>query len=196
MSLLPFLFLLAATPSAGAPAEPREGVLVYEGPADAAPDPSTYGFTLHAKGDVPFVAVDEANLRGSATVDAPVVRTLRLGSQLQVLEAVSGPVLVKDRVDRWYRVRTPGAEPQEGFVLGNVLTPLAATRDLDGDGQEESLAVSITSDFMVRVRVVEPELADKRKKAVAALDFLMPQAAAGKRGGRARLVPVSAKTPA
>ncbi|WP_309891101.1 SH3 domain-containing protein [Archangium sp.] len=185
MSLLPLLLVLAATP--------REGVLVYEGPVDVTSPPSTYGFTTYAKGDTPFVAVDEANLRGSAALDAPVVRTLRLGHALQVLEVASETVLVKDRVDRWYRVRTSGAEPQEGFVLGNVLTPLAATRDLDGDGQEESLAVSFTSDFLVRVRVVEPELAARHKRAVAALDFLLPQAAAGRRGGRARLVPVSAK---
>ncbi|WP_257461692.1 SH3 domain-containing protein [Archangium lipolyticum] len=193
MSLLPLLLVLAATPSESASAAPREGVLVYEGPVDVTAAPSTYGFTTYAKGDTSFVAVDEANLRGSASLDAPVVRTLRLGSVLQVLEVASGTVLVKDRVDRWYRVRTSEAEPQEGFVLGNVLTPLAATRDLDGDGQEERLAVSFTSDFMVRVRVVEPELAARKKRAVAALDFLLPEAAAGRRGGRARLVPVSAK---
>ncbi len=193
MCLLPLLLVLAATPPGSESAVPSGGVLTYEGPADGAAEPSTHGFTTYAKGDAPFVAVDEANLRGAASLDAPVVRTLRLGSALRVLEVASGPVLVKDRVDRWYRVRTPGAEPQEGFVLGNVLTPLAATRDLDGDGQEERLAVSFTSDFVVRVRVVEPEFAATNKRAVAALDFLVPQAAGGKRGGRARLVPVSAR---
>ena len=63
MSLLPLLLLLAATPSTSAPTLPREGVLLYEGPADGASAPSTYGFTTYAKGDQPFVAVDEANLR-------------------------------------------------------------------------------------------------------------------------------------
>jgi hypothetical protein len=184
MSLLPLLLVLTTTASPGA------GVLAYEGPAEAA-DPSAYKFTKYEQGDKPFLAVDEANLRGSASIDAPVVRTLRLGSQVEVLEVVSEALFVKDRVDRWYRVRTRDAEPKEGFVLGNVLTPLAATSDLDGDGKEESLAVSFTSDFVVRVRVLEPELATKHKRAVAALDFLMPEAAAGKRGGRAGLVEAS-----
>ncbi|HYO72202.1 MAG TPA: SH3 domain-containing protein, partial [Archangium sp.] len=192
MSLLPLLLVLcAASPEGALTAGPPEGTLVYEGLFIPSADPSTYTFTTYAPGDKPFLAVDEANLRGSASIDAPVVRTLRLGSQVEVLEAVSEAILVKDRVDRWYRVRTPGAEPQEGFVLGNVLTPLAATSDLDGDGKEESLAVSFTSDFVVRVRVLEPELAARRKRAVAALDFLLPEAEAGKRGGRARLVRVS-----
>ncbi len=191
MILLPLFLLLAAAPTEGSlTASPGAGVLVYEGPADAA-DPAAYGFTRYAQGDKPFLAVDEANLRGGASIDAPVVRTLRLGSQVEVLEVVSEALFVKDRVDRWYRVRTQDAEPKEGFVLGNVLTPLAATRDLDGDGKEESLAVSFTSDFVARVRVLEPELATKRKRAVAALDFLLPEGADGKRGGRARLVETS-----
>lgn len=192
MNLLPILLVLAAASPEGTLSAPplKDDVLVYEGPAEAATDPSAYAFTTYAPGDKPFLSVDEANLRGSASIDAPVVRTLRLGSQVEVLELVSEATFVKDRVDRWYRVRTAEAEPKEGFVLGNVLTPLAATGDLDGDGKEESVAVSFTSDFVIRVRVLEPELAARGKRAVAALDFLMPEEQ-GKRGGRARLVKVS-----
>ena len=194
MSPLSLLLVLCAAAPEGAPLPvPPEGTLVYEGPVIPGSDPSAYTFTTYAPGDKPFLAVDEANLRGSASIDAPVVRTLRLGSQVEVLEARSGAAFVKDRVDRWYRVRTSGAEPQEGFVLGNVLTPLAVTGDLDGDGKEESMAVSFTADFVVRVRVLEPELASKRKKAVAALDFLLPETSSSGRGGRARLVKVSAE---
>ncbi len=192
MSLLPVLLILfAASPEGSLSPPPPRDVLVYQGPTEAAADPSAYAFTTYAPGDKPFLSVDEANLRGSASIDAPVVRTLRLGSQVEVLEVASETTLVKDRVDRWYLVRTTEAEPKEGFVLGNVLTPLAVTGDLDGDGKPESLAVSFTSDFVVRVRVLEPGLAARRKRAVAALDFLMPEEA-GKRGGRARLVKVSA----
>jgi hypothetical protein len=193
MLLLPLLLVLSAAPPEGeSAATAREQVLLYEGPEAPSTDPAAYRFTTYAPGDTPFLAVDEANLRASASIDAPVVRSLRLGSQVEVLEAVSEPTFVKDRVDRWYRVRLSEAAPLEGFVLGNVLTPLSAAIDLDGDGKEERLAVSFTSDFVARVRVLEPELAARRKRAVAALDFLLPLEA-GKRGGHARLVKVPAE---
>lgn len=130
------------------------GELTYFGSNDPPAAPDQFVFTQWKAGDVVAVAVPDANLRKAASVDAPVVRTLPLGTEATVKSVAGAAQRVGKRVDRWYRVKVAGGP--SGFLFGSTLTSEAFRFDFDDDGDEERVTVAWTSDFKIRVRVWEP----------------------------------------
>jgi hypothetical protein len=156
----------------------------------ASRQPADYLFNVHAPQSVMCAASDDINLRKAPKPGAESLATLRMGTRLKVLREAGPNVRVSDRVDRWYEVEWEQAgKAVKGFVFGGALTPLCFTADLDGDGEDEVATVSMTWEFKIRVRVMEPA---KEGNRVTQVD-LRPacEGYAGVEGGpvRARLVP-------
>ncbi len=147
-----------------------------------------------AIGDRLFVGIDAANLRVSADRNAAVLATLEIARPLEVL-AVGPPVSVDGRVERWVQVSvgapssspppsSPPVPPLVGYLFGSVVTPLAGTADLNGDGSVEAWALSWGGDFVARLRVDDPKLAADRR--ITRLELGTP----GDRGGTLTLLEV------
>jgi hypothetical protein len=119
-----------------------------------------------------FVGVDEANLRQTPAADAAVVTTLPLGAAVQVLQRGKERLKVGEYVNHWYQVTyldtkgTPDTgddQPFTGWLFGNTLTPFRFEADFDGDGEQEVATVVMSSDFKIRVRVLEPNVKPPRR---------------------------------
>lgn len=114
---------------------------------------SGFSFTQYSAGQRPFVSVDEAHLRATASGESDVVGSLAMGSRVTVLEKSTGAQRLKDRVDAWYRVEAQvDGGTQAGYVFGNVLTPFAFERDFNRDGVGDVATVAMSADFQIRTR--------------------------------------------
>jgi hypothetical protein len=134
-------------------------VVLYAAHGDTS-DLSSYDVSTWEPGHKLFIAVDQASLREEPDEEGAVVASLSLGAPVTVKARSGDRVRVLDRVDYWYQVETKGLDgrPVQGHLFGNLLTPLRFEGDLDGDGEKEIATVAMTSDFKIRVRVLEPKL--------------------------------------
>jgi hypothetical protein len=178
MTLL--LLLLSAPVSAGS-ASPE---LTYVGPPaygdgpkwTGKADPMRTQITHFDAGSTLHVATANANLRAGPSTSEAVVAKLPMGADVRIVDAVTMPVVVGQRVDCWYEVETNG---KRGFLFGSTLTPLAARLDLDGQPGDEWITVSWAWDFELIVRTGP---ADGRSEAEHRSSF-----GGDRKGGRARL---------
>jgi hypothetical protein len=129
--------------------------LEYRGPTSKTAAVEKYSFSQYEVGSNVRCAVDGANLRPGPGIEGDPVAQVPFGAEVEILEVASEPVRVQDRVDRWYRVKTPAGE---GHLFGNTLTPLFYEVDLDDDGKAEQVTVAYTAKLSVIVRVFEPHL--------------------------------------
>lgn len=129
--------------------------LNYSGPNEKNAPLEQFYFTQWKKGDVPFVAAVDANLRRQPSAGSEVVAQLSLGSKVKVLSVATEATRVGERVDRWYRVQPIGSD-KGGFLFGSTLTAAAFEIDFDNDGEKEWVTVAWTSSYKIRVRVWEP----------------------------------------
>jgi hypothetical protein len=170
---------------------------------DEGADPSkraldTYDFTQFepsAKKAGLYVGVDEANLRQSPGADAAVVTTLPLGAPVRVLERGKERLKVGEYVNHWYQVEYLDAKGAsfKGWLFGNTLTPFRFEGDFDNDGEQEVATVVMSSDFKIRVRVLEPNVKPPRR--VSSVDITPAgQGYMSVDGGSAKVTLVPAKT--
>jgi hypothetical protein len=151
---------------------------------------TSYDVSTWEPGHKLFIAVDQASLRAEPGEEGRVVAYLPLGTAVTVKRRLDERVRLLDRVDHWYEVETTSADGKAvtGLVFGNLLTPLRFEGDLDGDGEQEIATVTMTADFKIRVRVMEPKLPPNQR--VTSLDLRSAGAGAG---GSARASFVDAK---
>ncbi|AGC44917.1 hypothetical protein MYSTI_03611 [Myxococcus stipitatus DSM 14675] len=111
-----------------------------------------------------FVGVDEANLRQTASADAPVVTTLPLGAAVRVVSRGKDRLKVGEYVNHWYSVEyTKEKQTFKGWLFGNTLTPFRFEADFDGDGEKEVATVVMSNDFKIRIRFMEPKAKPSRR---------------------------------
>ncbi|WP_224367742.1 SH3 domain-containing protein [Hyalangium versicolor] len=164
-------------------------ILLYAAHGDSN-ELASYDVSTWEPGHKLFTAVDQASLRDEPNEEAAVVASLPMGSPVTVVQRSGERVRVIDRVDYWYLVEAKGANGRtvKGHLFGNLLTPLRLEGDLDGDGEKEIATVAMTSDFKIRVRVMEPKLPPNQR--VANVDL---QPAGSGLGGSAKVSLVEAR---
>jgi hypothetical protein len=164
-------------------------ILLYAVHGDTS-DLSSYDLSTWEPGHKLFIAVDQASLREEPDEEAAVLTSLSLGAPVTVKARSGERVRVLDRVDYWYQVEAKGLDgrPVQGHLFGNLLTPLRLEGDFDGDGEKEVATVAMTSDFKIRVRVLDPKLPPTQR--VANLDL---QPAGGGTGGSVKASFVDAR---
>jgi hypothetical protein len=164
-------------------------ILLYAAHGDPS-DLSSYDVSTWEPGNQLFVAVDQASLREEPNEEAAVVASLPLGAQVTVKARSGERVRVLDRVDYWYQVEAKGLDGRavQGHLFGNLLTPLRLEGDFDGDGEKELATVAMTSDFKIRVRILEPKLPPTQR--VANVDL---QSSGRGQGGSVKATFVDAK---